>query len=358
MLNKTNLHLLGSQLEEIAETPYFSDHLNEYLNQLRKVVESTLEQYSALPTDVLSTLTNEIGSITKFLAGSTSKRIPYEIVYSLRLGLNSWINKNAIITTAISPDFRSGFYFQGVNQQFNILAKSYLDIDFNNELVQISLPQLYRHRPLYNIPLFHELGHFLDTHHQITSFTLMLDANIPLPNVDPKTLNPAILRAIQTNHRMEYFADIYAASYIGRAYHKFLESFAPNNPASMTHPATLDRLTLINKFLNSESDILIDLFNKAIMGLNLPELKINFVEPNIEDCFSNFRPYSLASDAEVHGIFSAAWIYLEKILAKPDGAWKVFTEAQIEKTINNLVEKSIRNRMVIERWSSGSNNTQ
>lgn len=358
MLNKTNLHLLGAQLDEIAETPYFSEHLNEYLNQLRNVVQSTLEQYDLLPADVLSILTNEIGSITKFLAGSTSKRIPYEIVYSLRLGLNSWINKNAIITTAISPDFRSGFYFQGVNQQFNILAKSYLNIDFNHELVQISLPQLYRHRPLYNIPLFHELGHFLDIHHQVTSFTLMLDENAPLPNVDPKQFNPAILRVIQTNYRMEYFADIYAVSYIGKAYHNFLESFAPNHLACMTHPATSDRLALITKFLNSEADGLIDLFNKALKGLNLPELKINFVEPNIDDCFDNFRPYTLASDAEVHGIFSAAWLYLEKVLARPEGAWKAFTEAQIEKTINNLVEKSIRNRMVIERWSSGINNTK
>lgn len=358
MLNKTNLHLLGGQLDEIAETPYFSAHLNEYLNQLRKVVHCTLEQYSSLPTDVLSTLTNEIGSITKFLAGSTSKRIPYEIVYSLRLGLNNWINKDAIITTAISPDFRSGFYFQGVNQQFNILAKSYLNIDFNNELVQISLPQLYRHRPLYNIPLFHELGHFLDIHHQITSFTLMLDQNASLPNVDPKQFNPAILRVIQTNYRMEYFADIYAASYIGKAYHHFLESFAPNHPACMTHPATTDRLALINKFLNKETDALIDLFNKAIKGLNLPELKINFVEPNLADCFNNFRPYPLVSDAEVHGIFSAAWMYLEKILAKPEGAWELLSEDKIEKIINNLVEKSIRNRMVVERWNNGSNNTK
>ena len=358
MLNKTNLHLLGSQLSEIAETPYFSAHLNDYLSQLRNVVESTLKLYSSLPDDVLTTLINEIGSITKFLSGSTSKRIPYEIVYSLRLGLNNWINKNAIITTAISPDFRSGFYFQGVNPRFILLAQSYLNIDIRQELIQISLPEIYRQRPLYNIPLFHELGHFLDIHHQITSFTLILkDENTSLPNVDPKTLNTNILRAIHTHHRMEYFADLFAASYIGIAYHDFLNSFAPNSGVSITHPATNDRLNLIKKFLEGESDPLIEIFNQALKGLNLPELKINYVMPIVDNCFNNFRPYSLISEAEVHGIFGAAWAYLEKTLASPEDAWGELSEFQIEKIVNNLVEKSIRNRMVIERWNNGSIST-
>lgn len=291
------------------------------------------------------------------MAGSTSKRIPYEIVYGLRLSLESWITKNAIITTAISPDFRSGFYFQGVNPNFNNLTKAYLNIEINQELVQISLPQIYRHRPLYNIPLYHELGHFLDTHHQITKVSLLLhDLNTSLPSLDPKTFDQNMLNFVQTHHRMEYFADLYATSYIGAAYHDFLKSFADGAAFSYTHPATQDRLTLINKFLSGHPDPIFDMFASALKALNLPELKIYHIKPNVDDCFDNFRPYPIASDNEVHGIFTAAWEYLEKTLANPQGMWKSLRENQIEKIINNLVEKSIRNRMVTERWKNGSSN--
>ena len=302
---------------------------------------------------MLIILIDEIGSVTKFLAGSTSKRIPYEIVYCLRLALSSWTTRNALITTAISSDFRSGFYFQGVSPNFNNLTEAYLGVKLEQQLVQISLPQLYRHRPLYNIPLFHELGHFLDTHHKLTDVTLILhDQNTALPSVDVKSLTNADLNFIQQRHRMEYFADLFAASYVGMSFHSFLKSFAPANGVTLTHPATQDRLDLIEKFLSGVSDPIIQMFNQALKALNLPELKINYTKPNVEDCFNNFRPYFIASDAELHGIFDASWTYLERVIAKPDGFWENLSEDQIEKIINNLVEKSIRNYMVVGRWDN------
>jgi len=41
LLNKINLRLLGKQLDEIAETPYFRPALTAYLSQLREAVKTT-----------------------------------------------------------------------------------------------------------------------------------------------------------------------------------------------------------------------------------------------------------------------------------------------------------------------------
>lgn len=302
-------------------------------------------------------MVDQIWTASKFLSGSTSKKIPYEIVHCLKRALASWTSKNALITTALTQDKAYSFYFQGVNHEFYTLAKSLTDVEFNSELVQIAFPQIYRHRPLLNVALYHELGHFLDVHHGIVNFSLLMapSEQLPLPgiNFDNDSLTPQHKKLIATYHRREYFADIFAAGYVGEAYKDFLDAFAKNNEISQTHPATNDRLALIDSFLSGTHHDIIDLFQTSLTKLGLRNLDINFSVPDVLEAFNNARPYAIQNEAELHGIFEAGTTYLKQAQVSSGSAssWTHTTEeATTDRIINGLVEKSIRNSMIIDNW--------
>lgn len=299
---------------------------------------------------------DQIWTASKFLSGSTSKKIPYEIVHCLKTSLVSWTSGNkALITTALTQDKAYSFYFQGVNQEFYTVAKLLTGVKFNNELVQIAFPQIYRHRPLLNVALYHELGHFLDLHHGIVNLSLLLipDKQLPLPGINFDCLTSDQRKNIAISHRSEYFADIFAASYVGEAYKYFLDAFAKNNPISWTHPATNDRLNLIDSFLSGTQNDLIDLFQKSVAKLGLRKLDINFIVPDVSTAFDNARPYAIQNEAELHGIYIAGTNYLRQAQV-PKTSINQWAEAAGEDTteriINDLVEKSIRNNIIVDRW--------
>lgn len=289
----------------------------------------------------------QIWTASKFLSGSTSKKIPYEIAHCLKVALEDWTQKKALITTALTQDKASSFYFQGVSQQFYVLAEAYSDVRFESELVQIAFPKLYQHRPLLNVALYHELGHFLDTHQGIVNHSLLLvhSDQLPLPSVPPEFTNQ-----VATNHRKEYFADLFAASYAGNAYRDFLAEFAPNYQVCETHPATNDRLALIDTFLSESKSDIIDLFQSTLSSLGLQQIKVAFSVPDVFDSFTNARPYAIKNEAELHGIFEAGANYLKSLQNKPISPWIEAGEITTQRAINDLVEKSIRNCMITDRW--------
>ena len=293
---------------------------------------------------------DQIWTASKFLSGSTSKKIPYEIAHCLKVALASWGYKNALITTALIQD--KNFYFQGVSSEFYTLASAFFGVKFTNELVQIALPQIYQHRPLLNIALYHELGHFLDIAHGIINHSLLLTPSekLSLPSVDFSSLSDSDKKVIAENHRCEYFADIFAASYIGQAYKDFLLAFARDASISWTHPATNDRIALIDAFLEGKPSDIIDLFQNSLIALGLHKLEIAFSVPDISEAFDNARPYAIKDERELHGIFEASTTYLQQMFETPKTPWIDAGEAATERVISNLVEKSIRNSMIVDRW--------
>jgi len=297
---------------------------------------------------------DQIWTASKFLSGSTSKKIPYEIVHCLKRTLTSWTHKNALITTALTQEKNLSFYFQGVIPEFYTVAEAYTGVKFNSELVQIAFPQIYQRRPLLNVALYHELGHFLDVHHGIVNRSLLLapSEQLPLPSIDLNIFPSKQKEEIATYHRREYFADIFAASYAGMAYREFLDAFAKNNPVCMTHPATDDRLALIDAFLSGTHTDIVELFQRSLANLSLRKLDINFSVPDVAAAFDNARPYTIQNEAELHGIFEAGNTYLKKAQTTPANLWIEIEETTSERIINDLVEKSIRNSMIVDQWGT------
>ncbi|WP_157861918.1 hypothetical protein [Methylobacterium sp. Leaf361] len=278
-----------------------------------------------------------------YLAGSVAKESPYEMGYCLRKALPRWTSRRTIITTALTSGH--DFHLQPADP-WQFITKTITGYDaggYDPLLVLIGVPRIYRHKPVFCIPLYHELGHFVDNTLGVCNYSLL---KLPPPT-------PAH-RQLEWYHRREYFADLFCACYTGRASARTLETIAPNAPPSLTHPATAVRVALIEDFLAGRTNQIIDHLQECLMDLGAPALMPLFTLPDISENFNDMRPFVLNTDEHLHGIFEAAWDYLGSCLDARMAPWIApnFTESDIERIVNDLSEKTIRNMSIRERWSS------
>lgn len=367
MLLKSNLRLLLSQLDGLAETPYFSQGLDEYLEQLRLVLQALLSKLGQAPaainTDVATFIANHVWELTQFLTGSTTKQIPYEVVFAIERAACEWTSKKLLITTAIIQE--ANFYFHGGRQDFFKIVETELGIKIASQPIQIALPYIYRHKPLFCIPLFHELGHFVDAANEVVATSMLMspeDVGPDLPNLPASTDIAKMskperdnFKRIVSSHRAEYFADLFCAAYSGDAAKGFLEEFCPNQQVSITHPSSVARYSLMDDFLQGNKNPILTLLQDAMVARGLKPLTKRFAPIEVDEAFGNARPYRLSSDEEVYGLFDAGWRYLLNTWQKPSGLWTSLPEEDIERVANDLVEKSIRNRMIEEGWNASAN---
>jgi hypothetical protein len=366
LLLKTNLRLLLGQLEALAETPYFSPRLDTYIEQLCEVSRELLRKLdSPSPTinlDVARFIGDGLWSLTQFLTGSTSKRIPYEVAFSVERAVQSWTKLDLLVTTAILHD--GNFWFKSVQPAFFNAIEAELSIRISSRPVQIALPDLYRHKPLFCTPLFHELGHYVDIANEVVTTSMLLsppDKGPDLPDLPPAAAFPAMspeqrkrFESVTTSHRREYFADLFSTMYVGEAAKGFLQEFVPNGAVSFSHPSSAARYKAMDEFMSGTHSPIINLFQDALTARGLSKLTKRYALCDVKDSFSNFRPCTLHSDAELFGLFEAGWGFLAQQTASPAGQWAHLPEEERERVVNDLVEKSIRNHMVVEGWNAAA----
>lgn len=337
---------MRNSLVDLTSTPYFNKNLNTYARGVIEVINYILQEYSTIAPPIASQVRDTLWNATKYLRGSISTEIPYEVEYSLNIALNDWLKNQTVIATALMDDMAYHFCHVDTWKQIKVLLPDFNYPNFDKLLIQIALPRIYKHKPLYYIPLYHELGHFIDYHFNISEATFL---EAPLPVVRDHQ-QAAYIKSIETNHRKEFFADLFAASYVGDANYKLLEKIAPNVGHSPTHPATSTRVSVAKDFLSNKNNLVIDLFQNTLAKLGLQNLSVKYVTPDLNETYNNLRPYKINSNEEVHGIFGAAWNYFDSAIIKSNDPWKNIEEHDISRIINDLTEKSIRNRVITEKW--------
>ncbi len=341
MFTKTNLHLLLEELEKLSRTPYFNKSLEEYLSSLIQAIELVIDDYEKLPSAVTHEISNTIWTAAKYLKGGSSKTIPYESVYALKIALKDWVSGECAITTALLDDLN--YHFNQVAPG-DVIEKFIPSVSFETKLIQIALPKLYRHRPIYNVALYHELGHFVDRQFGITKLTMLAHPLKPEASEED--------HRIYESHLGEYFADLFAASYTGTSIASFLNLIVPNQAASFTHPATNDRTSVVNDFLSKKSQLVVDMFQSTLANRGLPSLEIRYVAPDIKESFNNIRTYQIANTAELHGIIESGWtMWLEEREKEP---WVNLEDREFARILNDLIEKSIRNKMISTKWNDAN----
>jgi hypothetical protein len=338
---KIDLYLLRDSLSECAEITYFSGGLHEFTTRLIDAINHVLANATTYGPDIVRAFALNVRAAERYLSGSTTKESPYEIEYCLKAALRTRTTREFLITTALTED--QNFHFLP-SDPWQFIKKTITRFDakgFDALLVQLGVPKIYSHKPIYCIPLYHELGHFVDFTTGITQFSLLKN-----PGLHPTNLF----------HRREHFADLFAACYVGSSSIRTLETIALGAAASLTHPATTDRVALVNKFLTGQTGGLIDAFQHSLSLLGGVPLSVVYRAPDVKQPFDDIRPYHIADSPELHGIFESAWTYLADALDNRSPPWvkPAFSESEIERVVNDLAEKSIRNMSIRERWASGS----
>ena len=219
MRPRVDLRLISGSLQQLSATPYFDARLHQYSESLRAAIDFALKSNPPLPDASLSILTRVVWRAHQYLAGSISREAPYEVKLCLSKALADWIQKECLITTAL-VDEPHGFHFLRADP-WSILKSvvpSFPVGAFDPILVLIGVPRLYKHKPLFCIPLYHELGHFIDQHYGVSDFVVL--NNSPPLNFPSQSWQ---------SHWAEHFADLFAACYVGMASVQVLEALAPNH---------------------------------------------------------------------------------------------------------------------------------
>lgn len=364
MLLRSNLRLLLAQLDGLTDAPYFSSELDKYIHELREVLACLLERLEAadINKEIARHIAHEVWRLIQFLTGSTTKQIPYEVVYAIDKAAKDWGKKDLLITTAIVQE--ANFYFHASSREFFQIVKSELGVTISFQPVQVALPYIYRHKPLFCVPLFHELGHFFDADNEIITTSMLSSPENLGPDLPDLPTSAEIatytgplrenLKNIVLSHRMEYFADIISVAYSGQASLGFLKEFIPNSNCSPSHPSSTARFKLMSDFLNEKPNPIIDLFQNALDRRGLSPLVKRFKSISIDDAFGNVRPYGLSSDQEVFGLFDAGWKFWQNMTLNPNGFWNNLPEENIERITNDLIEKSLRNKMIVDGWNAAT----
>ncbi|MBS1650476.1 MAG: hypothetical protein JSU07_00570 [Bacteroidetes bacterium] len=331
--------------------------INKYSDaRKKKYQESLVTLYDKISTEDFSTFTSsEIANKKKivdfifysiqFLDNSTLTIIPFEIVFCLEQALTEWIpGHNFIIVTSLSNDLNDYKFtrYLALEDPIYQLIEAEYSVKFEFRLVQITLPRYFVHDYLSNVVLYHELGHFIDHKFKISETIVVSKIMSGILNPASKEQNLKELR-----YYMEHFADVFAAQYIGDCSNHVLNYIAHNASDQPTHPATATRIKVVNDFLagNNHAVKLNEIMTTTLARAKM-DLKIRFVILPVDD-FKKLIPLEIKNVTELHSAFLAGWTFWRE---KPNDTLKKFGREVTYKITNNLLEKSISNYIIKDKW--------
>ena len=329
-----------------------------YIEQLRVALDriEKLGKSSGISEDLLRYLVRGIWQSVRFLSGSTTKRIPYEVTYALHRALADWTNDSVIVTTALLEE--PNYYFMGSTPDLTKWLAQLVSVNLDDQIIQIAFPAIYRRTPAFCIPLYHELGHFVDVHLRIVDASellhkLQVDPRRKLIESEFGTTDVDFVDSVLRAHRREFFADAFCACYTGDVGGDFLRAFAGNESLSQSHPSVQERTENIANVLSGAVTGTYSMLRDVVQKFTQQDLLVpKFSSVDVTTSFNAARPVDLSSQPDVHGIFSAGWKYLETVSKAPVGRWSKVSDVERSPLVNGLIEKSIRNFMIREGWES------
>jgi hypothetical protein len=351
-MNYKTIELQLLQLEESfskSRSNIYSDkkkekHFSELHTIFMSIKKSDYHLFDETEINLHFQILSYIFNGLEFLDNSTLNLIPYEIISCLQKALDEWITEdNFIIVTSLS-NRNSEFLFESDNSEIfnniNFHINLRYSLQITNRLIKIVLPKVLSRDYLSIVVLYHELGHFIDTE-------LHISEKIIINKYGFKSIYPAI-EIKEYNHFMEYFADLFAAQYINNASNLYLNYIAYYNSDSHTHPSTRIRIEIVDDFLEGRTRNEIQVINQALISSGYESLKIRHTEINIKKSdFQNLIPQKITNDSELHGIFKLGWDFWN---TSESNFLKKFNPRQKYHVINNLIEKSISNYTIKQKW--------
>lgn len=362
---------------------YSNPKLQEFHNFFRDFYEKIKnEDVSTLSVDKKTYLKAAIEYFqtrVNCLSNNTATNAPYEVIESIKCAAKDWvldIDKYIILT-------RYGDYcFFHDNTEEAVLL--YIENDygkkFDHKTVLLSIPQHYYRDYMNNVVLYHEIGHFVDTVNGISDIAVrlmmdkfrrdeelveMCDLFPCLTGMKYNTIGDMSGNIINKSdefllkrHWMEYFADIFASSYIGKNITRYLSYVCyPDcscSDYSVTHPSNEKRFKVVDDFIDNKSNYVIKIIQEILNGRFGKQLT-NYSNTITPDDLYKLLPIELVSDNDIHRLYATAWDvwYGDRSKFKTNNNLSHDLQpTQIYSILNNLVEKSISNYLVTKKWNN------
>jgi len=308
----------------------------------------------------------------EFLDNSTINSVPFELIECLKYAMEEWIDdydKYIIVTSYNDFSFDPSLV---INKVYSIIESKY-KIQFSKKLVQISLPKHLSRDYLTNSVLYHELGHFVDSileiydaiflsiSNQIRSSKTSKKDKDDILKYFPYMLSPPTLWSLKEiefmfkMHIKEYFADLFAAQYVSKSACNHLVYIAPNAPISSTHPSTQNRINIVDEFLGdyAEYGCVVKTFISETLKKTRKEIKLRYASIASDDIIS-LIPCEISQSEQLHFLYNLGWniwLYRTSEFKDKNNMNEHLKQGQIYQIINNLIEKSINNYMIVKSWN-------
>lgn len=362
---------------------YSNPKLQEFHDFFRDFYEKIKnEDIASLTEDKKTFLKNAIDYFqlrVNCLSNNTATNAPYEVIESIKSAAGNWVS-NIDDYNILTRYGDYSFFHDGNEDNILLFIKNDYGIEFKYKTVLLSIPQHYYRDYLNNVVLYHEIGHFVDTVNGISDIAVIAMINkfrnsdnldgmcefFPcLTDVDFADLCDMLGRFknqsdafILKRHWMEYFADMFASSYIGNNITRYLSYvYYPDCNSSIyssTHPSNKKRFQLVDDFVGGRSNYIINIIQEILQGKFRKKLPRYNNSLNYEDLYS-LLPLELNSDDDIHNIYAAAWDvwYGDREKFKTTNNLGVeLSPTQIYSILNNLAEKSISNYLVTKKWNN------
>lgn len=311
------------------------------------------------------------------LSNNTGTNAPYEVIESIKCAARDWVSDidDYIILTKFG-DY--SFFYDKYEENIRMFLKNDYNIVLKHKTVLLSIPQHYYRDYLNNVVLYHEIGHFVDIVNGISIYSLknMIDKfsrgddiqNMMtfFPRLENLTFNEVIdtdgnflkkeIELTLIHHWMEFFADMFACSYIGGNINKYLGYvYYPDcrsRTYSITHPSNDLRFKLVEDFLSSNGNYILNIIQNELLG-KFGKVMDGFTNDLDSSDLYRLLPIEINSDNEIHKLYATAWDvwYSDRDIFKMVNNLSYTLEpTQIYSIINNLVEKSISNYLIQKKW--------
>lgn len=287
------------------------------INLFQAIKNSEYHQYDILRLNFCRDLLNIIYVQVEFLDYKYLKDIPFQLISCLNNVVDDWIDNPELFSIVFSSNSKglTDYYNWNLDERsinsINRLCNSLgFGVNYDHGLIHISQPRYFTNDFLSSIPVYHELGHFIDANYGISRYALD-DAKFQLQKYKAKNHDKEQLYSYMAEH----FADIFAAQYLTDLMTKVLNYTSFQVPNSYEHPSTSNRIAIIETFLNgsgtSENLEIVHQLKKATKiqtkrKLVERELLIREKTPSLNP-FELDKKVMLSEPAEVHTLFSLGW---------------------------------------------------
>ena len=313
------------------------------------------------------------------LSNNTISSVPHEFIECLNIAARQWLTDfdDYIIVMidgqyAISPqveDFR----------MFYTLIKTRLGVEFNSILLKVCMPRQLSRDYLTNVCLFHELGHFIDEKLKISEGAYndqllkkwskgkkgeidkwFFNGNEAY-HIVATPIGPQIKGELQSLFYLkEYFADLFGSQYVGENVLNYLD-YISDDPSidGLRHPSDDKRRQMYSDFTKSPSanPVLESLFESTLAQAKHGLMK-KYVDVDQTDMHS-FVPSELLDEQQLLSLFKMGWdVYKSgsEPFEKQNNLSSPLPSDKIYECVNNLIEKSINNYLMIRDWNNAKKN--